>query len=84
MIRDDGMDAQYPRSFAHQIVLRGGWTWKTEKRRPYHRATLLRTSLDETYFWVRAATPGSTFPSRNSNEAPPPVEICDMRSASPA
>ncbi len=32
----------------------------------------------------RAATPGSTLPSRNSRAAPPPVETWDMRSASPA
>ena len=28
------------------------------------------------FFVVSAATPGSSFPSRNSREAPPPVEIC--------
>ena len=32
----------------------------------------------------RQSTPGSTFPSRSSNEAPPPVEMCDMRGARPA
>src|SRR5690606_8354792 len=31
-----------------------------------------------------AATPGSSFPSRNSRLAPPPVETCDIFSASPA
>src|ERR1041384_3881180 len=31
-----------------------------------------------------AATPGSTLPSRNSSEAPPPVETWLIRSASPA
>ena len=30
------------------------------------------------------ATPGSTLPSKNSKDAPPPVEICDIRSAKPA
>src|SRR5579875_497819 len=32
----------------------------------------------------RAATPGSTRPSRNSNEAPPPVDTCVILSAAPA
>src|SRR5690606_24174975 len=32
----------------------------------------------------RAATPGSTRPSRNSRDAPPPVDTCDTRSATPA
>ena len=31
-----------------------------------------------------AATPGSVRPPRNSSEAPPPVEMCVMRSATPA
>ena len=30
------------------------------------------------------ATPGNSLPSRNSNDAPPPVEICEIRSATPA
>ena len=33
---------------------------------------------------VSAATPGSAIPSRNSKEAPPPVEMWVIRSASPA
>src|SRR5690554_849500 len=32
---------------------------------------------------VSAATPGSSLPSRNSREAPPPVEICVILPASP-
>lgn len=31
-----------------------------------------------------ASTPGSFFPSRNSNDAPPPVDICVILSATPA
>ena len=31
-----------------------------------------------------AATPGSVRPPRNSSDAPPPVEMCVMRSATPA
>src|SRR5262249_13486811 len=33
---------------------------------------------------VRAATPGSVRPARNSSDAPPPVEICVILSATPA
>src|SRR5713226_952052 len=33
---------------------------------------------------VSAATPGSSFPARNSSVAPPPVEMCVMRPATPA
>src|SRR5438552_1466896 len=32
----------------------------------------------------RASTPGSTFPSRNSSDAPPPVDTCENLSSSPA
>src|SRR6267143_335305 len=33
---------------------------------------------------VNAATPGSVRPPRNSSDAPPPVEMCVIRSAIPA
>ena len=33
---------------------------------------------------VSAATPGSTWPPRNSSDAPPPVEMCVILSATPA
>src|SRR5271157_2866307 len=33
---------------------------------------------------VRASTPGSFLPSRNSSDAPPPVEMCVILSATPA
>ena len=36
------------------------------------------------YLSVSAATPGSVRPPRNSSDAPPPVEMCVIRSASPA
>src|SRR3954454_24777975 len=40
---------------------------------------------DSDYFLsVSASTPGSFLPSRNSSEAPPPVEICVILSATPA
>src|SRR5258708_40012147 len=44
-------------------------------------------ALDHIYFLflsVRASTPGNFFPSRNSREAPPPVEMCEILSATPA
>src|SRR6266478_9969467 len=36
-----------------------------------------------THLLVRASTPGSLRPPRNSREAPPPVEICEILSATP-
>jgi len=33
---------------------------------------------------VRASTPGSLRPARNSRDAPPPVEIWEILSATPA
>src|SRR5580658_11326594 len=36
------------------------------------------------YFFVRASTPGSFLPSRNSSDAPPPVEMWVIWSATPA
>src|SRR5262245_22680577 len=41
-------------------------------------------------FWLRASrqrsalTPGNSRPPRNSNDAPPPVEMCVIFSATPA
>src|SRR5205823_9274054 len=35
------------------------------------------------YLLVRASTPGSLRPPRNSREAPPPVEMCEILSATP-
>jgi hypothetical protein len=42
---------------------------------------LISASLD--YLSSSAATPGSVFPSRNSRDAPPPVEMWDILSARP-
>src|SRR5438876_6910739 len=36
------------------------------------------------YLSGRTATPGSSMPARNSSVAPPPVEICEILSATPA
>ena len=36
------------------------------------------------YRFCNTATPGRLLPSRNSNEAPPPVDTCVTRSATPA
>ena len=33
---------------------------------------------------INASIPGSFFPSRNSSDAPPPVEMCVILSANPA
>src|ERR1700692_706604 len=33
---------------------------------------------------VNAATPGSSIPAKNSSDAPPPVEMCEILSATPA
>ena len=42
-------------------------------------------ALHRRYFLsVSASTPGSFLPSRNSSEAPPPVEMCVILSATPA
>ena len=35
------------------------------------------------YLSLAASTPGSSLPSRNSREAPPPVEICVILSPKP-
>src|SRR5215203_6982401 len=46
--------------------------------------SLLPAVWQPVYLSVSAATPGSTRPPRNSSEAPPPVEMCEMRSVTPA
>src|ERR1700730_8153379 len=50
-----------------------------------HRIILLHTDLYmyAFYFSLSASTPGSFRPARNSSEAPPPVEICEILSARP-
>src|SRR6266566_1420723 len=35
------------------------------------------------YLLVRASTPGSLWPPRNSSDAPPPVEMCEILLATP-
>ena len=35
-------------------------------------------------FSLRQAIPGRTLPSKSSNDAPPPVEMCDILSAKPS
>jgi hypothetical protein len=49
----------------------------------------LRLPVANVATWPRvyvasAATPGSVRPPRNSSDAPPPVETCEMRSVTPA
>src|ERR1700728_2497130 len=36
------------------------------------------------YLSGSATTPGSSIPAKNSNDAPPPVEICEILSDTPA
>src|SRR3954466_8655083 len=36
------------------------------------------------HLFVNAFPPGNSLPSRNSSDAPPPVEICEILSATPA
>jgi hypothetical protein len=40
--------------------------------------------LFRTYLSGSAATPGNSIPAKNSNDAPPPVEICEILSDTPA
>ena len=40
--------------------------------------------LPTAYFSVSASTPGNFRPERNSSEAPPPVEMWEIFSATPA
>src|SRR5262249_13746418 len=44
----------------------------------------LRLSLVPAGRLRRAAMPGSSWPSTNSSDAPPPVETCEILSATPA
>src|SRR5229473_618904 len=41
------------------------------------------TEMSGGHFSVRDSTPGSLRPPRNSREAPPPVEMCEILSATP-
>src|SRR5579864_8660215 len=40
-----------------------------------------RPSLAHHFLFVSASTPGNFLPSRNSSDAPPPVEMCVILSA---
>ena len=53
-------------------------TVRTDRCAPH----FLRSGRQD-YFAVRAATPGRTFPSRNSRDAPPPVETWLISAALP-
>src|SRR5205823_13020123 len=57
-----------------------------EDDRFVHALVHLPVAGDEwnSHMSASAATPGSVRPPRNSREAPPPVEMCVMRSATPA
>ncbi len=44
----------------------------------------LRPGMHGRYLLLSASTPGNFLPSRNSSEAPPPVEIWVILSATPA
>jgi hypothetical protein len=48
------------------------------------RNTISHTRLFRSYLSGSAATPGNSIPARNSNEAPPPVEMCEILSDTPA
>src|ERR1051326_4277543 len=50
--------------------------------RDYH--IKVQSTKSKHYLSVRAVTPGKSSPAKNSNVAPPPVEMCVMRSATPA
>src|SRR5579859_1550079 len=65
--------------------LGGGWQGKRQKAKgksqKFHRLQFITSAG---YLSVSAATPGSSIPARNSSEAPPPVEICEILSETPA
>ena len=68
---------------AHGGILDLGCRLRAASARGEARARAQSPSL-RLYLSVSAATPGSTLPPRNSSDAPPPVEMCDTRSATPA
>src|SRR5205807_6224742 len=53
------------------------------QRRREHRGFAGKEVIHFCYLLVRASTPGSLRPPRNSGDAPPPVEICEILSATP-
>src|SRR5579863_5102029 len=52
---------------------------------PSLRFSLYVTYVERSYdLFVRASTPGNFLPAKNSSDAPPPVEMWETLSASPA
>src|ERR1019366_7313896 len=51
---------------------------------PHRYAQNLRAGMHGGYLLLSASTPGNFLPSRNSSDAPPPVEMCVILSATPA
>src|SRR5579859_967802 len=49
-----------------------------------HAGTRCDSQECPAYLSVSAATPGSVMPARNSSDAPPPVEMWEILSATPA
>src|SRR5579862_8570064 len=64
----------HDRSTFHQCRRR---SFEKSQSAPAAKEVLYRLS-------VSALTPGNSLPSRNSRDAPPPVEICEILSATPA
>ena len=61
-------------------------TLSTSRNQIPQRTKLIgkRAISNEYYRSVSAATPGSTLPSMNSSDAPPPVDTCETLSDTPA
>src|ERR1017187_2676621 len=51
---------------------------------PHRYAQDLRAGMHVGYLLLNASTPGNFLPSRNSSDAPPPVEMCVILSSTPA
>src|ERR1700691_4164220 len=61
-------------------MLLGPADWRRNEFRQVRHAFCSLSS----YFSGSAATPGNSIPARNSNDAPPPVEISEILSDTPA
>ena len=73
--------AEAPPAVGEARLYRGSGTICSSDRAANRNAATVDRRRDGVYLSSRQATPGSSFPSMNSREAPPPVEIWVILSA---
>src|SRR5216117_609581 len=81
--RNDVKNARVPASVLYLFQLPASTRRRMSEPPKRKRFNAERAEKNENHLLVRASTPGSLRPPRNSSEAPPPVEMWEILSATP-